>query len=109
MSQSGGRSKPVAHGDISRISHPLGAIRKASPMAIVAWGIDSNGEIKRREIRRNAVPSAAARNSTTITTEIRVEENPTHTARSVPRPMPGQSRSAAQGARLTSVAPSAGK
>ena len=43
VGQSGGAVNPEMEGDINRISHPLGAIRNAKPMAKAAWGMASSG------------------------------------------------------------------
>lgn len=45
---SGGRSKPVAQGESTRMAKPEGAARKASPKAAAAWGTASTGESARR-------------------------------------------------------------
>ena len=43
VAQAGGASKPVAHGENARSNQPLGAIKKASPMANAACGTASIG------------------------------------------------------------------
>ena len=54
----GGRSQPVAHGERSRISQPLGCSRNKKPTAMVICGTESSGEIKRV---RNAPPPVPTR------------------------------------------------
>ncbi|EWH00567.1 hypothetical protein [Halomonas sp. BC04] len=109
ISRSGGRSQPVTPGDISREIRPDGAIRKASPKAAAAWGIDSSGETMRRIQRSSRLPEAPARNSSTTVSEIRVVTRPLEKLTATERARPGWANSSRHGVRLNEVPPSAGK
>ena len=106
--RSGGRSQPVAQGEMARAIQPDGAIRNAMPKAAAACGTASRGESSRRTASKARVPCSDASTSITRPSERKVEARPVTTLRRVASVKPGQATRSRNAASPGSTAPMAG-
>ena len=108
MVSAGGTSQPVSHGETSLAAQPLGAIRKASPIATATCGTASSGARKRRTRAIVRVPCAAATKPITIASDSRVASTPLVRVRRTLSPSPGVASISRQCASVRRSPPSAG-
>ena len=109
MMRSGGRSKPVAHGETRRNIQPLGAKTKANPNATVTWGTDSSGDNRRWTRAKPRVPCHPAQNRITTANATNVVANPLTKERRTDSARPGAAHSWRHGSKVKDSPPSAGK
>jgi hypothetical protein len=106
---SGGRANPVAQGDASRSSQPLGASRNARPKATVTWGTDSSGDNRRWTRVKPRVPCQPAQNRITTAKDSTVVARPVTKESRTESARPGAASRRCHGARERVSPPSAGK
>ena len=72
---SGGSVHPVNHGDMARAIHPEGEIKKATPIAMAACGVDNNGATNPPMRRDHERSCATPQNAMASASEIIVGES----------------------------------
>src|SRR6266542_1805769 len=106
---SGGSVHPVNHGEIARAIHPEGAIKKATPIAIAACGVDSTGATNPPIRRAHERPCATPQNAMASMSEIIVAAAPVDRLVITLVVMPGEAMSRRHGSRLNVAPPIAGR
>ncbi len=98
MARSGGRCQPVNPGEMSRLTHPAGVMRNASPIATATCGVASSGA-RMTWVRRNRrVACIALQKPMTIVSARTVASNPLWTVRCTDVQNPGVASRRCQGA-----------